>query len=80
MLYNSKEEKIRPTVEMFNVLIGTLAKNGKVRRAFNLYNDASVKKAFLNPFTPKSDQLQFSLSVSDISHSMENLAFDSLLR
>ena len=32
---------------------------------------------FFNPFNPKSDQLQFSLSVI---YSMENLAIDSLLR
>ena len=45
------------------------------------YPQSSSMSAKINPFTAKSDQLQFSLSVSlirDISHSMENLAIDSL--
>ena len=41
------------------------------------------KRSDINPFTPKSDQLQFSLSVSHqryIMYSVENLAIDSMLR
>ena len=35
---------------------------------------------YFNPFTPKSDQCQFLLTINIKSHPMKNLAFQSLLR
>ena len=36
-----KEEKVPLTVEIFNIIISAYAKNGKMRKAFKLYNDVS---------------------------------------
>ena len=41
MFERMRSDRIRPTVEIFNILISALARTQRIRRAFNFYNDVS---------------------------------------